>query len=271
MKKIIVPTDFSDGATNALLHAVQLAKKFDAGIEVVHAFSMPAAGSAVMVDITDILEKNAKEELEAYAEQIEQKQLAEGVDVSYKALHGAVIDVLGRICTSEDYGLVVMGTHGASGFSEKWLGSNAAAASKAVDIPLLIIPSKKAYKDYKNVLFTTDMKVMKNDNPLKILARMMEAYDCEVNFVHVEKSPENSDYADYKNQVSEFLKDDSIQYKIVQNSDVEAGIADAIQNENPDVLVAVRHSRGFFEGLFHSSVSQHIVNTTSVPVLVVAG
>ncbi len=271
MKKIIVPTDFSDGAYNALKHAVELANQFDAPIEVVHAFSMPTAGSTVMVDITDILEKNAKEELDSFSKRVSESGLAEGVQISYSARHGAVVDVLGRISDADMSSLVVMGTHGASGFSEKWLGSNASAASKAVKIPLLIIPGKKAYKKIETVLFATDMKVMENDEPLKILSRMANAFGCEINFVHIAKTDEKVDNSAYKKQVSEFLDEKNQNFKIVQNNDIEVGISEAIKNAQPDLLVAVRHSYGFFEGLFHSSVSQHIVNTSSIPVLVVTG
>lgn len=271
MKKIIVPSDFSEGAFNALKHAAELANEFDTAIEVVHAFSMPTAGSTVMVDITDILEKNAKEELDTLAKRVSESGLDKGIEFTYSARHGSVVDVLERLSKVETANLVVMGTHGTGGFSEQWMGSNAVAATKAVKIPLLIIPANRVYKRIKNILFATDMKVMKNDTPLHILARITKAFDCDVSFVHIQKTPTGEDFSEYKSQVSSLLGEEKPHFKIVENDNIEIGITKAIEEEQPDLLVAVRHSYGFFEGLFHSSISQHIVNTSAIPVLVVTG
>ena len=145
MKTILVPTDFSDGAFNALEHAIHYAKRLNYAIKVVHAYSMPPTGSAVMVDITEILEKNANEELALLKKRVEALNYSEGTSISYHAFHGAVVHVIDRTSETEVIEFVDMGTKGASGITEKLLGTHAADEATYVKDPSLLISAKQKY------------------------------------------------------------------------------------------------------------------------------
>jgi nucleotide-binding universal stress UspA family protein len=274
MKKIIVPTDFSDGAFNALLHALHLAKIMGSSITIVHAYSMPPTGSAVMVDITDVLKKNADEELEKLKTRVDSLQMSSGITIQYIAKHGTVVDVVNRLSKSQDADFVVMGTQGASGITEKWLGSNTSAAARNVDIPLIAIPAELPYKSFEKILFATDMKVMENPVPMEFVAKLSERTLAKVKFMHIRKPGEEEDDAaveKYKAQVRAIFDKSDPDFAFLFESDIEEGIADAIAYEQPDLAVVVRHEYGFFEGLFHSSVSQHVINTSAIPILIIKG
>lgn len=269
MNKIIVPTDFSTGALNAMIHGIELAKKFDASLEIIHTWSMPTAGSAVMVDITDILEKNAKEELDAFIKTLESEGTLDGVTYTSRTSHGTVEDCLERITRHEPTDLVVMGTRGADGKSEKWLGSNTSAVSKSLDTPLLVVPGGVAFRDIKKVMFATDMKVMETDKQLGLLARLVGMYNCQVNFVHIQTDDKAIDTEPYKAQIIQKIGAEHATFTTHANIDIEDGLLEVMKSENPDLLIAVRHKYGFFQGLFHSSTSQYMVNHSGIPVLVV--
>ncbi|HKL03672.1 MAG TPA: universal stress protein [Cryomorphaceae bacterium] len=274
MKNIIVPTDFSDGAFNALIHAVEMAKITGASIRVIHAYSMPSTGSAVMVDIVDILKKNADEELGNLAVRTKQLKSAEGVTITYHSLHGAVVDVINRECEDENIDLVVMGTQGASGITEKWLGSNTAAAARNVNVPLIAIPAELPFKKYDKMLFATDMKVLENMHPLKFVAELADHCNSKVKFMHIRKHGEESDdkkVEEFQKQVGSVFGERNPSFAFLFDDEIEDGLADAIESERPDLVVVIRHEYGFFKGLFHSSTSQRLVNNASLPILVMKG
>lgn len=274
MKKIIVPTDFSDGAFNALIHAVEMAKITDASIRVIHAYSMPSTGSAVMVDIVDILKKNAEEELDNLAVRVKQLESAKEIAITYHARHGAVVDVINRECEDENIDFVVMGTQGASGITEKWLGSNTAAAARNIDVPLIAIPAELPFKKYEKMLFATDMKVLENMKPLKFVAGLAEDCNAKVKFMHIRKHGEESDDAkveEFQKQVGLVLGEQNPSFAFLFDDEIEDGLADAIESERPDLVISIRHEYGFFKGLFHSSTSQRLVNNASLPILVMKG
>jgi len=276
MKRILVPTDFSKGAFNALIHAMNIAKMINASIRIVHAYSMPPTGSTVMVDITDILKKNADEELENLKLEVNKLELSKDLNINYSSSHGSVIDVLNRQIKETEIDLVIMGTQGASGITEKFLGSNTAAVAKSISIPMIAVPAELAYKPYKKFLFTTDMKVLKNNKPLQFIGDFSKECQADVKFIHVrEPGAEELDQKDvdaYRDQVeSIFDPATKSSFAYVYENNPEEGIANTIEMERPDLVIVIHHSYGFFEGMFHSSVSQNIINHSSLPILVMKG
>lgn len=274
MKKILVPTDFSDGAFNALLHAIHIAKIFGAELDVVHAYSIPPTGTAVMVDLTDILRKNALEELELLKERTEKLDLAAGVSIHYDAEHGSVIDVVGRAVNERQTELVVMGTQGASGITEKWLGTNTAAAARNANVPLIAIPAESPFKPYDDILFATDFKVVKDKKAMEFVAVFAHAFDAHVRFLHVKKDGEKSESGTedaYKLQMKSIFGKPEPTFTFTIDSDIESGIKETLNKKPSDLLITVRHDYGFFENLFRSSVSQKIINSASIPILIIKG
>jgi nucleotide-binding universal stress UspA family protein len=275
MKKIIVPTDFSDGAFNALSHALHYAKKLGYSIEVVHAFMMPPTGTAVMVDITDILKKNALEEMAKLQKKVDKLDAAKNLRIAYQAEHGSVVDVINRAAANDkNTALVIMGTQGASGITEKWLGSNTAAAARNLSVPLLAIPAGRSYKEIGAITFSTDLKKLSNTQGLGILAEISQAFNTHIKFLHVRKENENVDVnfgKEFRSQVASVFDAQDVRFSFIFDTTVEEGIKEVIKTEQTDMLVLVRHSYGFFENLFHTSVSQQIVNEASLPILILKG
>ncbi len=275
MKKIIVPTDFSEGAFKALTHALHYAEKLDFSVEVVHAFMMPPTGTAVMVDITDVLKKNALEEMGKLRIRVEALKLAHKVEILYKAEHGSVVDVIRRASADGKHtAFIVMGTQGASGITEKWLGSNTASAARNVDIPLLAIPADRDFKNPSNICFSTDLKELSDIKGLSILALISKAFNAKIKFLHVRKknetNAENDGHA-FREQINKVLSEEDVHYAFTLDENVASGIADAIDKDGSDMLVLARHEYGFFQNLFHSSVTQQVVNEAALPVLVIKG
>jgi nucleotide-binding universal stress UspA family protein len=274
MKKILVPTDFSDGAFNALVHAVQIARHFDAEVHVVHAFAIPPTGTALMVDLTDILRKNSDDELAVLKRRIEASPVSGKVHMIYEAHHGTVIDVINRAVEKNQADMVIMGTQGASGITEKWLGTNTAAAARNVDVPMIAIPVDSPFRPFKNVLFATDFKVVKNSRALNFVAKIAKAYESHLRFLHVRKDNEKSELEEsdaFKSQMRDVFGKTELKFSFVIDSDIDHGIEEALAMHPAELLITVRHEYGFFEGLFRSSVSQKLINHAAMPILIIKG
>ncbi len=271
MKKILVPTDFSEGSFNALIHAMHHARAMNASITVIHAYLMPPTGTAVMVDITEMLRKNAEEGLENLKEEIRQLEISHGLEITYKAKHGTVGDVLERTVEKKEIDLVIMGTQGASGITEKFLGSNAAAAAKHLKAPLITVPAEKPFVKPKKIVIATDLKKIGKQKLFDPVAVLAKSHEAEVRFLHVRRTDEAFDHAQseaYKTQVTEAFDGKAPLFTFVFENDIEDGLTDAIEKDGTDLLVVVQKERGFFQSLFHDSVSQALINEASLPVLV---
>lgn len=269
MKKILVPTDYSEGAFHALKYAVELAEKYKSTIDVVNAYSMPPSGSTVMVDITEVLKKSADEAMEKLRKKVEDSSLHGKVEIRYSTTHGGVVQMIDHWNREKDIDMVVMGTQGASGITEKWLGTNASSAAKNVDKPLWAIPVDRDFSMPHKILFAIDMKVLADESPLHFVADLAKRFDSTVKFLHVRQS--DKEYPDTdacKAQIREVFGDRKASFSFIHDDDIDEGIEETVKREHPDLLVVVRHEYGFFRNLFRSSVSRQVVNSAKLPILV---
>lgn len=270
MNSILVPTDFSKNAFKALQYAIQLAIRLDYSISVVHAFSMPPTGSAVMVNISEILEKNANEELAMLKDKVDREvPEAKKVSMIYNAHHGPVVDVINRLSVTRQHSMVVMGTQGETDLADKWLGTNASDASKNVKIPLLILPSDTTIPSNPEFLFAADMKVLKNEKAFIFMSEVVNKLNTHIKFVHVKnRKLEEAQVNSYKAQLDKHFGGDRAKITYITNSDVEEGITEAVRDQHPDILVIVRQDYSFLDSIFRTSVSQKLIRTAALPILV---
>lgn len=144
-RTILVPTDFSEQADQALAYAVNLAAQLDATIHLVHAITVPAAGipelgvaySSLMMESTA---KEAQKELDARAT-LYRDRVALGpgrVEV------GDARDVIDQVAETIDADLIVMGTHGRRGLRRMLLGSVAETVVRSAPCPVLTVRTKKS-------------------------------------------------------------------------------------------------------------------------------
>lgn len=271
MNKIIVPTDFSKCAYNALEYALAIAEKTGAEIHVINAYSLPSGGSTVMVDISDVLRKNAMQELGGVEETLKERGVPDGVDLKYRAEYGSLVDVIEMLCRHEDFDLVVMGTTGASGF-EKYLGSNAAAVVREVPIPVFSVPCEVKFKGLDELLFLTDFKKIDQKTNIQILSQLAEAFNSHIRLLHVRTGDDGiteKEKEEYRNEAEKILPGHELKYSFVHASTVEGGIEQVLDSEKPNALVLVKHEYGFFEGLFHHSVTREMLLKCKASMLVI--
>ena len=125
MKRILVPTDFSKHAEYALKVAAQIAKKNDGEIFLVHMLELPTSGNDAISTAHEIPElmlfKNAAiNKLDSLME----SDFLNGVKISKIIQFEMAFDGIVKYAKSHDIDLIVMGSHGASGFQEMFIGSN---------------------------------------------------------------------------------------------------------------------------------------------------
>ena len=160
MKKILVPTDFSEAAKNALNYAIELAKKSGSEIYLHHAYTMPQSGSAVMIDVSDVLKQDAEKNLAKEVERVSSK--LENINLHTQSSYSVAVSSIAEFCTKLSVDLIVMGTTGASGMKEVFVGSNTAALIKETRCPIIVVPVEHTNKTIKNIAVSTDLAHIKD-------------------------------------------------------------------------------------------------------------
>ena len=268
MKKILVPTDFSDNAFIAARYAAEMAIKYHYHLHIIHfytALSSTFEEDDIVEDLKhpDLLKADITIEKWANKLQSEYPDLS----LSYKNERGLLEEGLTKEATSDDYIAIAMGTTGASAKKNIFWGSNTSLIVARSPIPVLVVPNiENIGTDIQNIGLLTNFK----QEELTTLQEFVHIFkqEVEVSLIHVYKENENllsvnNRLDTWSFNVGEFsavrhthkriaptLKDDKDQDTIPEV------ISKLIDAENIDIILVSKTRKTFFKRLFTSSISK---------------
>lgn len=270
MKKILIPTDFSQHAEYALKVAAQIAKKNNGEIILLHMLELPhQASDAVGVgsDIPEIMFfKNAAIKR---LEDLMDEDYLDGIKVSEVVQFELAFDGILKISQLNNVDLVVMGSHGASGYKEMFIGSNAEKVVRNSDVPVLII--KKEEEDFKvnDFVFASDFA----DEVKKPFGKVVEfanKFDSTLHLVTVNTPNNFKSTAAAKEIMDSFLKGfdvKKVETHIYNDTNVEKGILNFANSLDADLIGMSTHGRKGLSHFFNGSISEDLVNHATRPVV----
>jgi nucleotide-binding universal stress UspA family protein len=274
MKKILFPTDFSEASMNAFVYALKLAEKIKAEVITLHAYELPnlhiGGLPTTLKEVYDTIElenfENFKDQI-PFLREIAEKNGLDHVKINHILKHGDLIWVIKQVVKEEKIDYVVMGTKGASGLKETFLGSNAGSVITELDNFVIAVPEEANYEGIKNIVFSTRFRE-KDFKALKKVIELAKLFDAHVHCVYVKTK--KSDVNPVVIEDWKFLlKDEKVSIHVIEAEDVEQTILNFVQAYEVDMLAMLNYKRGFFEELFRQSLTQKLSYHVEVPLLVI--
>lgn len=273
MKKILVPTDFSDLANNALTEAIKIAKK--SGAEII-LLSVVEEGSTGSVKITGELMKKDVQENIYFIKLVEKtkEQLGNLIDqhnevTIYPEMRmgnpfHSIVDVVNEC----DVDFIVMGTRGASGLEELVIGSNTEKVVRHAKCPVLSVHDKPA-DNYSDIIFATSFDDSES-GLIQLLKEFQRRYNSNIHMVWV-NTPNNFERDKLtKIRMRQFIEKHNIEncsVNIYNDITEEDGIISFAEEKNADMIAMITHGRTGFAHLIAGSIAEDVVNHTKRPVL----
>jgi len=280
MKKILVPTDFSTCANNAVDFAVQSAKTLPAVVTLLHVFEVKGN---VYTDYMGVnKEFNQRLLDEVHIKLAELKKVIEETEGVIVNTHVAVTPLIdGVLQATEELGidLVVMGTLGAGALKEKLWGSKTAAVIGKTKVPLIVIPFFYAWKKPENILLST-FHFEKEPAILDFLFEMADLYMAQVHVAvmtdedddnaatfleHTRKMPQ------YEKMLKEQYSEETLTVTNLYGKEFEETLQKHIEENEIDILAMITYQRGFWDRVFNPSKTKHMSYHTKIPLLVIPG
>ena len=280
MKKILVPTDFSTCAANAINFAVQTAKIMPVKIIIMHAFEhsgdLYTDFMGVNKEFNDSVLREAGEKLDLLRTSIAE---TEGVLVSTIICNASLHKSILQVTIDNDIDMVIMGTLGASGMREKLWGSNTAGIIGKCPVPLLVIPFYYEWKKPSKLLLATNHfeKEPANTDFVFELADLYMATVDAVVFTNEEKDDavtflqHTYKIPQYEAALKKQYKEETLAVKQVFGNDFEKSLQDYITGNEIDVLVMIAYKHKFIERVFHPAMTKRMSYHTTIPLLVIPG
>ncbi|WP_162127523.1 universal stress protein [Flavobacterium phycosphaerae] len=273
MKKILVPLDFSETSDNAFVYALELAKLFKAELVLLHTFDLPIVDSQSMpinyATIYDAIEltnfEHFRDKMPILRTMAEARN-AEHVVMNHILMDGDLVFNIKKVVKQEHADFVVMGTRGATGWLDSFIGTNTSSVISDVSVPVLSVPLGAKYTKIETIAFTTRFR-QKDIKALEDVVKMAKKLKAKVKCLYV-KTP-SSDVTDetVKRWESHFEDEDSNQFFVLPSEHVKTTIEDFLVNQQVDMLSMLTYKRNFFVELFTTTTTQKLSQSLKTPIL----
>ncbi len=267
MNKILVPTDFSDTAYNALKFAGDIALSYGSEIHLVNCYQLPQGNSSVMIDLQDILEQDSKKGLAEQVAIFSSEEKYKDLTIVQHSLFGYLNECANNLIKLHGIDAVVMGTTGAETTSNKFFGSNTSKLMKKLNIPLFIVP-KNNQLNFAEIVYSLAEDPSKYNVSSSFVKGLAKKYDSKVHLCNVYKDKEHMPALEDRNGFSHFFEGTKTDVHFIENPDVSEGILECSEVNDCGLIIMVRKHYGFFENLLHKSSTRKMAVYANKPLLV---
>lgn len=270
MKKILVPTDFSPHANNALKAAAKIASKCQAEILLLHILELPQQGSDsinVGAEIPEVMFfKNAAENRLL---ELAQSEILKNLSVSTALKLDRTSLGVTKTAITNDIDLIIMGSHGASGFKELFIGSNTEKVVRTSDVPVLVIKEEIEDFNVSDFIFASDFSEGMKEPFLKV-QEFNKIFGSKLHLLMV-NTPNNFKPTHVAQEIfDDFLQDvtdKEYDLSIYNDLTIEKGILNFSEKINADLIGISTHGRKGLAHFFNGSISEDLVNHSSKSVM----
>lgn len=270
MKKILIPTDFSETARDAYAYALDYCKALGepCSIKVVHVFMPEAASTPTFIPPVQEFMELKEQTLKEFAHSIAEKP-ANVEEIKTEQLIGFPGDEV--IELSKTFDLIIMGTTGDGGFLEKLFGSVSTIVAQRAHCAVLLVPHGTKFNTPGQILYSSSAEAS-DERLIEQLVLFNEPFKARLHFVHVEREGDAA-FSKSKEEIFEELFHDgeppfAFEFANIKSAEVEAAINLYADEEKIDLIVMATRQRSFWEQLFHKSQTKQMALHARLPILI---
>ncbi|MDC6385843.1 universal stress protein [Flagellimonas taeanensis] len=275
MKKIVLPTDFSENALHAIEYALRLCENVTCVFYLLHTYTPPiyridyTLGSPGQMGLPDDHKYSAESSLEKLIGQIRKKfDNPKHTFVSHASFN-TLVDEMEDVVQKENIDFVVMGTQGATGAKEILFGSNTVHVMRNMEVPVLAIPSNFGFQLPRHLLFPTDFEVDYGRTDLDFLMWISKLWHSKIHVLHV-SSPDGLtlEQENNKAKLEGLMLEHNHESHDLPDQELVSAINSFQETMHISMLAMVKNKHTFFERLFVEPVIKNIGLHSKIPFLV---
>ena len=283
IRKIIVPTDFSKGSEYACHYAIQLARKINAEIKLLHVYEYPISDMGIKESASYLnymqvsmkeTEEKAKQGVVDFTHKMKAYMLAEkieGVKIHASTAMGNIVGSIRGISKTYKPDLIVLGTIGQSDNSKIMLAGMANAIINGLNIPLYAIPGPCLAEDfdYLNILYATDLNE-KDNRYLDSLLEILEPFPKKITCVHIDTAhnpAKKERMKELKIQMKKEYGKHDLQCQLIEAEDIYHGLKVFAVKNQVNLLSFTTQKKSLFEKLFKPNLFKKILQESNLPIL----
>lgn len=274
MRNVLVPTDFSFNAMNALKYALELFKYEICEVFIMHAYQDEiyeddkSLSREMLYDITNRISKRSQLELENIVKEIQIEFSNPRHTYNIISANNMLLDEADQVVDEKNIDIIVMGTRGKTNDRNLTFGSQTLQVMKYVQCPVLAIP--EGYKGYqpRHILFPTNYLIPFKRRELKLLSELASSYRTNIDMLYISSSNKLSlRQEDNQSFIKEKFTENDVNFKTINNKSIINTIYTYIKENNIDMLVMVNTRHSFLENILFQSTIDKVSLYIDIPFL----
>lgn len=275
MRKILIPTDFSENALNAIKYSLEIFKYERSEFLVVHAFGDEVYENTLEMS-RDLFELY-KEKIKEATDRALQKVVVEMLEISpnpkhnyeYLSVFGSLVEVANDLADKHNMDSIVMGTKGKTDDRDITFGSQTLQVIKYVKCPVLAVPQGYRNGGLQNILFPTDYLIPYSRRELKLVSTLAKDFGAFINVVHVSNTKDISHrQTDNKSFLACSMNENQRTFIDIPGNNVMDAVTTLMERQKIDLLVMINSRHSFMEHLLYRSTIERIGLQIRIPFLI---
>ncbi len=277
MKKVLIPTDFSDNAWDALTYAIRLFDDIPCRFYILNTYQISTSRTTNTMHkerdthMYRMLKETSEKELKKIENYLNNNLLNDKHEYKIISKTGALLTIIKQLISDENIDMIVMGTAGATGAKEIFMGSNTVKMIKHIDsCPIISVPLKYEYEEPERLIFATDFKRHFNKAELNCLIELQLIHNFEISVLHVKKENMLDNIQQQNKDVLKQCLDNG--NTVFEEILTHTTIADAINNYTEEhtvnIVCLLNYEHSFIEKLTHEPIIKKISFHSAIPLLI---
>lgn len=270
MKQILLATDFSPSAANALVYALSMAKTLKMEVVAIHAIH-PTEGinnSTYNAIFIESYYANKRAALKDWVEKIVKEEGFKEISCSSRCDVGFLKTVIDKYSKENPVELLVMGITGSTGISGI-VGSNASMAVSKMRIATLIVPLGSNFPNQPVITLATDYDTNLSSDDVNALNEILKASQAKsMQVLYIAENPDEKHIQSGENAIKNLLPHIKLEFNYISGSSASNGIINFITEKHTDILCLVKHHHNIIYRLFTSSTVNQVINKSVKAILV---
>jgi nucleotide-binding universal stress UspA family protein len=277
MKNILLPTDFSTNAWNAIFTGLKMFEAVDCNFILLNTYEPKLANlmgnksKERLGVIYDSLSENSKLQLDKTMQYLFENHSRNNHKFESVSISSDIEHAINQMVVDRDIDLIVMGTKGATGAKEIFMGSNTVKVIKKVRMcPIIAVPHNYDFKALKSVVFPTDFTHPYGKSELKPLIDLVSLWKAEIFILQIAQEYElHDDQKKNLEQLTKRLQDVKHSFNKVEMWNNVAEATNKFAGENDmDLIALIHYPHTFMEKLTREPVIRKIGFHAKVPLMV---
>ena len=269
MKTIIVPTDFSPVAANALNYAVNMALSINASILLFHTYQIPVTVTdtpLLMISVDD-LKADAEKRLEHARQELEHVTSGR-LKIYAEARLGNVTDELEEICRKIQPFAIVMGTTGHSAVERVIFGSNTLSVIRHISSPVICVPTGREFgTGIKKIGLASDFREVVETVPVDTIKLFVAQFNAALHVLNIHYQELPAELPEQSALLQTAFADLKPEYHFIEHKDIEQGVHEFAEKNNLDLIITIPKKHKLLEGIFKKSSTKQLIYHSHIPVM----